>query len=575
MHKDYKIFVYIAVIAVVTLALVLRFVSLASNNDYKVIGSSGNERGIIYDKNMEPIALNVPAYTIYLDKDVLNNNPNKENVEAELQNIADYIVPLIDITYKEINDKIASEQRTIELKNKISDKKYKEFLDIKRKYNIKSVYGVLDYKRIYPDNDMFSHSLGYLDRTGTSGYSYIEAKYQDILTDYSGGVKDLVLTVDKNIQAIVRNELLKTVADSSVQSATVIVEDIHTGAILANYNYPSFNPNSPFSYNTNERKNGAIMSQTYPGSTMKIFTLMAALEANAVSLDEIFYCDGTYEYSEYTSINCDHSRALTNIRTTDILKYSCNTAIITIAERLENKYFYDYLRKFGFGQKTDIDITDSEWPALYHDVSKWHRFSKGYLSLGYDLNVTPMQLINAYSIVINGGVDKTPYMVEKIISKDGTIIYPHSNITDKHIMEKKYSDVAKYLLAKGVEVGSTGYLANIESVGSIGKTGTASLEILPSSSADDEDDISRYYNHSIFVGAIPANNPSVSILVLLNGPKINARTGGTLAAPLFKTIGMQIIPYLNIIDSNIYDIYESDFASVAPLIENNADGIVI
>ena len=574
MHKNLKINVYIGLVIAATFVLIFRFITFASKNDKIKKQSFSNERGIIYDRNMEPVALSIPAYTIYLDKKVLASG-DETSISNDLQNIANHIIPLININPIDVNNLLSSKSHTIRLQTKISDENYRKLLEVKNEYNIKSVYGILDYKRVYPDNDMFSHTLGYLDKTGTSGYSYIEAEYQHLLADYNNGTKDLVLTLDKNIQAIVRNELLKVVADSSVQSATVIIQDVNTGAVLSSYSYPSFDPNNPFEYSANQRNNRAIMSATYPGSTMKIFTLTAALEANSVSLDEYFACDGTYEYSEYTHINCDHSRKYTRIHTTDILKYSCNTAIITIAERLDNQFFYNYLRRFGFGEKTGINITDKEWPAIYHPVNKWHAFSKGYLSLGYDLNVTPMQLINAYSILVNGGIDKTPYIVDKIIQPDNSKIMMHTNQGNKQIIEKKYSDIAKHLLAKGVEIGGTGALANIETIGSIGKTGTASLQILPDSNNEDNDElVKKYYNHSIFVGAIPAKNPSVSILVLLNGPKINARSGGKLAAPLFKTIAMQVIPYLDIIDSSVYDVSKSDFASILPETESTEYGIM-
>ncbi len=581
MLKSKTVLVYMAAIIVASGFILFNLIRFSINPEYNKPVTHSKERGIIYDRDMEPIAINIPAYTIYLDKQVILTDGDEVSINRDLQNIANYIIPILNLDRTRVNNLLTSEQRTIKLKEQVSDEDYKKIVEIKAQHGINSVYGVLDNKRVYPDNDTFSHTIGYLDRTGSSGYSYIEAEYQHLLADYKGGVKNLVLTLDKDIQSIVRNELLKTVADSSVQLATVIVEDVNTGQILASYSYPSFNPNNPFQYSSEERNNKAIMSAIYPGSTMKIFTLMAALESGKVSLEETFRCDGVYEYSEHTRIHCDHSRAITNILATDILKYSCNSAIITIAERLDNKYFYEYLKKFKFGQKTGIDITEKEWPAIYHSVNNWHRFSKGYLSLGYDLNVTPMQLVNAYSMMVNGGIDITPFIVDKVIYQDGHSISTKTNIGKKQVIETKYSDVARFLLSKGVEMGSTGQQANIESIGTIGKTGTASLQILPTvvdenkTAAENEaDNIEKFYNHSIFVGAIPADKPKVAILAYLSGPKINARSGGKLAAPLFKTIAMQIIPYLDIIDSDVYNIKVSDFSYILPEIAPVEEGIM-
>lgn len=562
--------IYMGLVILATCFVLFNLIRFSLNTDYEKRPAYSRERGIIYDRNRRAIALNIPAYTIYLDKDVLVNGVDEEKIGNDLRNIASHIVPILNINGARINELLISDQRTIKLKELVSSDDYKKIIEIKTKYNINSLYGVLENKRVYPDNDTFSHTIGYLDRTGTSGYSYIEAEYQHLLADYKNGAKSLALTLDKDIQSIVRNELLKTVADSGVQLATVIVQDVHTGAVLASYSYPPFNPNNPFDYSADERNNKAVMGAIYPGSTMKIFTLMAALEAGKVSLEERFRCDGVYEYSDHTRIHCDHNRNITSVLATDILKYSCNTAIITIAERLDNRYFYDYLRKFGFGQRTGIDITAKEWPAIYHPVNKWHRFSKGYLSLGYDLNVTPMQLINAYSIMVNGGIDITPFIVDKVVYNDGSEVTLHTNANRERIIEDKYSNIAKFLLSKGVETGSTGQSANIESVGVIGKTGTASLQIIPNVQDDprnEADNVERFYNHSIFIGAIPANDPQVTILATLSGPKINALSGSRLAAPLFKTIAMQIIPYLGIIDDDVYGISPNDFSYILPEIE--------
>lgn len=145
------------------------------------------------------------------------------------------------------------------------------------------------------------------------------------------------MTLDRDIQTIVRNEVLKTVAEKSPQSATIIVSDVESGSIIANYSYPSFDPNNPFIYVNSERLDRSIMSTIYPGSTMKIFAEIAAMEQGVVNRDERFYCRGYYDYSPQTRIHCDYPHG--NIAFDDILKYSCNVAIVTIAERIDRKFF--------------------------------------------------------------------------------------------------------------------------------------------------------------------------------------------------------------------------------------------
>ena len=559
--------IFIAVFFALTIAILIKLIDLAVVNakSLDTLEISNKPRGIIYDSKMRPLTINIPAYTIYIDTQSVKSD-GKEG--TDINEGYDRVFGIIGINKERFNDYLKVKRRTIRLAQNLSLDSYNKIREIKNEYGIRSIYGVESYKRFYPYNDIFAHVIGYMNKTETEGYAGLEATYENILSTENDNPKDLILTLDRDIQTIVRNEVLKTVAEKSPQSATFIVSDVETGAIIANYSYPSFDPNSPFEYVNNERLDRSIMSTIYPGSTMKIFAELASMEQGVVNRDERFYCRGYYDYSPQTRIHCDYPHG--NIAFDDILKYSCNFAIVTIAERIDRKFFYDYLKKFGFGEKTHVGPYKNEWSGIYHDLNKWHRFSRGYLAIGYDLSVTPMQIASSYLPLLNGGYKVPMHVVDSIYS-GGEKISLTNRLKKERIIEPQYSQVARVLLRKGVESGSTGHRANLLNIDVVGKTGTAITEVIRGG-ADSKPE--KYYQ-SIFVGGFPLENPKVSILVLLEDPQgSGARAAGRVATPLFAQVASQIIPYLGFGDEEIKTINTNEFLSLIPTENISATNIM-
>ncbi|WP_432632145.1 penicillin-binding protein [Brachyspira sp.] len=560
-----KIFIvgfFAATVLIIIQLINLTVVNAKSFDDLEI---SNKPRGIIYDSKMRPLTINIPAYTIYIDTQTVKSD-GKDG--KDINEGYDRIFGIIGITKERVNDYLKAKRRTIRLAQNLSLDSYNKIREIKNEYGIRSIYGTESHKRLYPYNDIFAHVIGYMNKTETEGYAGLEASYENILSSANDNPKDLILTLDRDIQTIVRNEVLKTVAEKSPQSATIIVSDVESGAIIANYSYPSFDPNSPFDYVNNERLDRSIMSTIYPGSTMKIFAELAAMEQGVVNRDERFYCRGYYDYSPQTRIHCDYPHG--NIIFDDILKYSCNFAIVTIAERIDRKFFYEYLKQFGFGEKTHVGPYKNEWSGIYHELNKWHRFSRGYLAIGYDLSVTPMQLASSYLPLLNGGY-KVPMHVVDSIYGGGEKISLTNGLKKERIIESQYSQIARVLLRKGVEAGSTGHRANLLNIDVVGKTGTAITEVIRGG-ADGKPE--KYYQ-SIFIGGFPLENPKVSILVLLEDPQGNgARAAGRVATPLFAQVANQIIPYLGLGDEEIKTINTNEFLSLIPIIDENATNIM-
>ena len=562
-----KLYLFLVCFVIVTIAILFRLFNLTVKDRKPLSSLDGLDkpRGIIYDSKMHPLTINIPAYTIYLDTEsvALDGNEDTDINEAYTK-----IFSIIGITKEKFTDLLSTKRRTIRLAQNINLESYKKIKEIKDKYTVRSIYGIESYKRFYPYKDVFAHVIGYMNRTETEGYAGLEATYEAILSSENDNPKDIVLTLDRDVQNIVRNEVLKTVAEKSPQSVTVIVSDVNTGAIIANYSYPSFDPNNPFVYVNNERMDRSIMSTIYPGSTMKIFAELAAIEQGVVNSDEVFHCKGYYDYSRQTRIHCDYPHG--DVAFNDILKYSCNYAIVTIAERIDKQFFYDYLKRFGFGEPTGVGPYKNEWSGIYHPLNKWHRFSRGYLAIGYDLSVTPMQIAASYLPLLNGGWKVPMHVVDSLY--DGIEKISITNRLKKtRIIDEQYSQIARVLLRKGVESGSTGHRANLLNIDVVGKTGTAITEVYR---GNDSEKPEKYYQ-SIFVGGFPLEDPKISILVLLDDPLgSGSRAAGRVAAPLFAKIANQIIPYLGLVDGEIYSINTNDFLSLVPPPSNTTNNIM-
>ena len=552
-----RLYLFLICFVIGTIAILIQLFNLTIKNMKSISSLNGLDkpRGTIYDSKMRPLTINIPAYTIYLDTESVSLDGNKE---TDINEAYSQIFNIIGITKEKFARLLKTKRRTIMLSQNINLDSYKKIKNIKDKYNVRSIYGIESYKRFYPYEDVFAHVIGYMNKTETEGYAGLEATYEYMLSSENDNPKDIVLTLDIDVQTIVRNEVLKTVAEKSPQSVTVIVSDVNTGAIIANYSYPSFDPNNPFDYVNNERMDRSIMSTIYPGSTMKIFAELAAIEQGVVNSDEIFHCKGYYDYSKQTRIHCDYPHG--DVAFNDILKYSCNFAIVTIAERIDKQFFYDYLKRFGFGEPTGVGPYKNEWSGIYHPLNKWHRFSRGYLAIGYDLSVTPMQIAASYLPLLNGGW-KVPMHVVDYFDNGIEKISATNNLKKVRIIDEQYSQIARVLLRKGVESGSTGYRANLLNIDVVGKTGTAITEVYRDNVMDKPE---KYYQ-SIFIGGFPLEDPKISILVLLDDPQgTGTQAAGRVAAPLFAKIANQIIPYLGLVDGEIYTINTNEFLSLVP-----------
>lgn len=386
------------------------------------------------------------------------------------------------------------------------------------------------YQRKYFLNDLLSHSLGFTGREnkGLNGleyyYEYFLSFKEDVLIE-----KNIYLNVDLDIQYKVQQLLKKNIQEKNAESGVVIVQDIESKKIVAIANSPSFDL-TQFKKNKNIFNNQAVSMNISPGSIFKIFFLAYLLEKKKIDFNQQFYCNQDYYISKKEKpIKC--SAAHGYLQVDEILKYSCNSAMIEICKKLTKKEMYQFLTKIKIGEKTGIDLPYEGNGILPH-YKKWKLRTKSLIPIGYGLTVTPIQMLNSFTTFIGNGYWQKPKIAHKLET--------HYKITDKKeiknlknqfrekIISASNVNLIRQWLLKSVEKGSTGYLASRKlPVNVMGKTSTAQI-------IEDGSFSTKKYN-SGFAGSFPYQNPKYSLLVLIKNPKPN-HSGGKVAAPLFNKI---------------------------------------
>ena len=356
-------------------------------------------------------------------------------------------------------------------------------------------------------------------------------------TERDRGV-NVVLTLDEKIQYIAERELAAAIERTHAPAGTVIVQDPNSGAILALANWPKFNPNAAFDV-SGEREEDRAISQIYePGSTFKLITLAAAFDQNLIHADEVFDCENGAVTVAGHLIH-DHKK-YGMLTVADILANSSDVGAIKIALRLGSPKFYDYIRAFGFGSRTGVDLPD-ESRGLVNRLEHWGSYSIASVSMGQEVGVTPLQMITAVSAIANGGLLYKPHIVDEM--KRGDTVLPldgPSAITDSKRIIRPETAATLRRLMEGVVLHGTGPKARLDGWSIAGKTGTAQ-KIDPNTG--------RYSPTNViasFTGFAPINNPAVTILVSIDSPGGYPHGGGEVAAPVFKRIAEQILPYLDV-----------------------------
>lgn len=514
-------------------------------------------RGQIVDCNGKVLATTGAVYKILLwPKNITSGS--EERVARELSDALDLD---FDYVYKCATNKTRSE---FVIKRQVDSKTVSNVRSLK----LSGVGISNDSKRYYPYGTLLSQVIGFTTRDNV-GQSGLELKYDKYLTgsdgklisetDSSGnplaygytqyedpidGAK-IVLTVDQVFQSYLENALEEALSVNNASSAQGIILDVNTGAIKAISTKPDYDPNDPPRNDLEqlaELSRNRLVTDVYePGSTFKILTLAAAIDSGNADLNSTFFCNGGYIVNG-ERIKCWKHAGHGSQDLTKATENSCNCCFMQLALRMGVSEFYDYLYAFGLGQKTG-DIFDGESSGIVTNEKYVTENDLARIGFGQSVAVTPIQLAAAVSAAVNGGYLYSPYIVEQVVSSDGTVIEQADPSPVRQVISGETSATVRQILQSVVDNG-TGRNAKIEGYYVGGKTGTAQKY-------DEYGRVSAGSYICSFIGFAPADDPQYLCLILVDEPHVGSIFGSTVAAPFVRRVLSEILPYSGIQPSHL------------------------
>lgn len=499
-------------------------------------------RGTVFDINLKPQTVNLAAESIYASVNELT--------EGEIEIIIKQLSGVLGLDQDYLKKRLSRKKYFVWLARKIKP----EQAEAIKKLNLKGIYFIKENKRSYPNGYLASHIMGFagLDNVGLSG---TELYYDNYLKGETGWAlflrdarqrrldlqekavlpkngKGLILTIDEVIQFIAEREIDKAFKTYRAKGASIIVMNPHTGAILALANRPTFDLNESAKTDPDLLRNRAICDLFEPGSAFKIVTAAAVLEEKKVLEEDKFFCEnGAYKFGSH--ILHDH-RPHGTLTFREVIEQSSNIGTAKVAQVLGPHLLYRYIKLFGFGEKTGIDLP-GEISGIAKDPRFWSKISIVTIPMGQEVGVTALQLVNAISAIANGGRLMRPYIVGEIMDKYGETIEEFSAQMIRKVISPETAQRMKKILTGVIENG-TGKLAKVSGFSAAGKTGTA--QKLESDG--------RYSHHKFiasFIGFAPVEDPLIAIAVVVDEPR-PYYFGGVVAAPVFKNVASDVLRYL-------------------------------
>lgn len=513
-------------------------------------------RGEIVDRNGVVLATNRTVCTISVIHSQI------EDPETVIRVLSDEL-KMDEADVRERVEKVSSME-------KIKTNVEKDTGDKIREYDLAGVKVDEDYKRYYPYDELASKVLGFTggDNQGIIG---LEVKYEEYLKGTNGTIltvtdargielegvaedriepvagETLKISLDYNIQEYCEQAALKVLEEKQADSVSVLLMNPQNGEIYAMVNVPEFNLNEPFELNTGEEaslsdeelqdalnqmwRNGCINDTYEPGSTFKIITSAACLEEGVVSLDDTFVCPG-YRIVEDRKIRCHKVGGHGTETFVEGIQNSCNPVFMDIGLRLGSERFYDYFEQFGLLQLTGVDLP-GEAGTIMHKKEDIGTVELATMTFGQSFQITPIQLATTVSSIVNGGNRVTPHLGMAVLDGEGNVIEEFEYKTEKGIVSEETSETMQTLLESVVSEGS-GKNAYIDGYSIGGKTATS--QTLPRSA-------NKYI--ASFLGFAPADDPRILGMVVIHNPQ-GVYYGGTIAAPVLRTIYDNVLPYLGI-----------------------------
>jgi len=494
----------------------------------------------------------------------LSVNPSKVTDAREL---ARYLAPRLGVSERELMEPL---QRTnkhgvpmkfVWLKRRMTSREAARLGDLSDAPQVEALLLRREPIRFYPEKELAAHVLGFanLDGVGSEG---IEAKFNRYLSSEGGerksrvdrkrnalgfrtleyrppsGGADVVLTIDATLQFALERELDAAMERNHSTAATGILMDPDTGAILAMATRPAFDPNRYNMYDSELRRNRAVTDFFEPGSSFKIVTASAALELGLVTPNQPIDCmNGRFNPYGHT-IRDTHKLGV--VPFSETFAQSSNIAIIKVAALLGPERLESWINRYGFGRRTGMEVP-LESPGLFRPLKRWNGLSMGSLPMGQEIAVTTPQLARAFSVIANGGEQVEPYLVERVISKEGEEVYRHDRGEQQRLISESTAQTMREMchLVVTNEHG-TGGKAAIQEYRVGGKTGTAQI-------ADPVN--GGYYKDkytTVFAGFAPISDPKITCVIVVTDPRVKLHYGGHVCGPIFRNVVREALIKLNV-----------------------------
>ncbi|MGC1450826.1 MAG: penicillin-binding protein, partial [Candidatus Sulfotelmatobacter sp.] len=520
-----------------------KFVKQAGHQQQRAIPLAA-KRGVIYDRAGHELAMSVLVDSAFAVPTEVKDLPTAISLITRITG-DDYNVVLADCRAHKTFCWVA---------RKANDDTIERINSLK----LQGIHFQKEPKRFYPARDLAAQVLGSVGMED-SGQSGIEHEFDDELRGHPGKMfisvdarrqwfadvetqpdpgDNLVLTIDKNIQYIAEKELEQAIHDTQAIAGTVIVENPHTGEILALANRPTFNPNLRKQITPSALTNRAVSYVYEPGSTFKLVTISAALEEKITNPNEVFDCQmGAIVYN---GMRIRDSKPHGLLPVWGVLAESSDVGAIKIALRLGEDRFYKYIRAYGFGQQTGIELP-GETRGLTKPVSRWSKVSIAAISMGQEIGISPLQLAGLVSTFANDGVWVAPRIVTGTVQPRGTpqTVAFHPGASHRVISPFTAAEMRSMMQKVVLDAHGTGRRAILEGYSSAGKTGTAQ-KVDPATGAYSK---TKYIGS--FAGFAPINNPQIVVAVILDSA-VGLHQGGQISAPVFRRISQQVLEYLHV-----------------------------
>ncbi len=542
--------------------------------EWKPVGN----RGRIVDRNGEILAMDRPAYHVYIDPKYIAEYGNADAV-------AEYLSAEFKVSRSEVSAKLAKTSRQYEvIKKHVPGHQLKRFErralgvvytpdelvnGVETNVYLRGVKFAEAPIRNYPKGPLMAHVVGFANHEGVGSAgveqrmdAYLRGKEGHRVSKKDGRRREIysarevdippedgatvTLTLDQQLQYVTEKTVEKVCREFNAKAAWAIVQHVRTGEVLAMASFPTYDLNRFNKAPVEWRRNRAISFNYEPGSTMKAGVIAAALDNNIVKETDIFDCENGYWVYGGKSLRDSHGEG--EISVADIIKVSSNIGTAKIALEMGNQLLYDSLKKFHFGNRLGIGIPGEE-AGIFYSPKHWSKISITRIGMGHEIGVTAMQVLSMMNAIAYNGVQMQPMIIKKVVAPDGTVLEENNPKVLGRPLSPAAARRMQKLLARVTEEGGTGTKARVDGYRVAGKTGTAQ-KIKPASEGG------GYYSKnftSSFVGFLPVDNPEIGIIVVADDPGEYTESGrkikyygGTVCGPAFKEIAEFAVRYLRI-----------------------------